>query len=92
MRLALAAALACASLAGACADQVDALDGSVSEFYPLAFSAVRARLYSSELSIEFVTASGEAVVRVTVRRAEHEPKGAESIDLGTYGDVTGSSD
>lgn len=75
---------------GACANEDD-LGGSVSEFYPLDFASVRARLYDSELAIEYVRADGETVVRVTVRRDERDPAGPSAIDLTRFGDVTGSA-
>jgi len=77
---------------GACADDPRSLQGSVSEYYPLGFSDVRARLYDSELAIEYVQADGETVVRLTVRRAERDPTGPARIDLGAVGDITGSAD
>jgi len=51
---------------------------------------VRARLYPSELAIEFVRDNGEVPVRITIRRAEAEVVRPGSVDLGRYGDVTGS--
>lgn len=76
---------------GACGDVADTLEGSVSDFYPLAFASVRARLYDSELAIEYVRADGETVVRVTVRRDERDPRGPGAIDLGDFGDLSGSA-
>jgi hypothetical protein len=84
--------VACAvALAPACDNDEDSLEGSVSEFYPLAFESVRARLYDSELAIEYVREDGETVVRVTVRRDEKDPQGPGSIDLAAVGDLTGSA-
>lgn len=84
-------AIVTALLVTACAGDPSSLDGSVSDFYPLGFSEVRARLYSSELAIEYVSAAGEAVVRLTVRRDERDPTGPTTVDLAAVGDVTGSS-
>lgn len=84
-------ALALASCLG-CAEDGESLQGSVSAYYPLGFLDVRARLYGSELAIEYVQADGEAVVRLTVRRAEHDPAGPGRIDLAAVGDITGSAD
>lgn len=78
-------------LLGACAGGDDTLEGSVSEFYPLTFETVRARLYGSELAIEYVREDGETVVRVTVRRDELDPKGPGTIALTDFGDLTGSA-
>jgi len=79
-----------AALFAACAGDPSSLEGSVSDFYPLAFSEVRARLYDSELEIAYLTANAEPVVRLTVRRAERDPTGATSVDLAAAGDVGGS--
>lgn len=85
-----AALLLFASLVAACAGDPSTLEGSVSDFYPLGFSEVRARLYGSELEIAYLSASAEPVVRLTVRRAERDPSGPATIDLAAVGDVTGS--
>jgi len=77
--------------AAACDSDPNDLSGSVSEFYPLSFETVRARLYDSELAIEYVRGDGETVARVTVRRAERDPTGAGAISLADHGDVTGSA-
>ncbi len=86
-----ALAIVSVSTAG-CADEPFLLEGSLSELYPLRAQDVRARLYPSELSIEFTRDDGQVPVRVTVRRAERDPSGAGDIDLGAFGDVTGSTD
>ena len=75
----------------ACDSDANDLSGSVSEFYPLGFETVRARLYGSELAIEYVRVDGETVARVTVRRAELDPTGPGVIDLADFGDLTGSA-
>jgi hypothetical protein len=75
-------------LAGCTTDNT--LSGSLSDFYHLQFDSVRARLYSSELSIEYVSrATGAVPVRVTLRVREKEPVAGKSFDLEKYGDVTG---
>jgi len=79
------------ALSSGCAGGDDSLDGSVSEFYPLAFDSVRARLYDSELAIEYVREDGETVMRVTVRRDERDPQGPATFDLSAVGDLTGSA-
>lgn len=90
-RVAALALLALAALlAPACADEGFSLDGSLGAVYPLTADRVRARLYPSELAIEFVRESGEVPVRITVRRADGEVVRPGSVDLGRYGDVTGS--
>lgn len=77
---------------GACGISDKLLDGSLGDFYDLGCQSVRARLYDSELSIEYVKETGEVPVRVTVRRAEHDPTGSGTVDLGMFGDVTGVSE
>ncbi len=83
---------ACLSLAAglvACEEE-DALQGSLTEVYDTSFSTTRARLYPSELSIEYVREDGQVPVRVTVRR-EDGVLGVGTYVLGTRGDVTGRS-
>ncbi|MEM1414335.1 MAG: hypothetical protein AAGH15_05525 [Myxococcota bacterium] len=82
-RLALLALLAAA---GGCAD--DTLDGSLGAVYPLGFSDVRARLYSSSLSIEYVRGDGSVPVRLTLDR-EFALANPRDIDLRMHGDLTG---
>ncbi len=85
--------LAATLIAGAagCADEAFSLEGSLTELYPLRVEEVRARLYPSELSIEFYRYDGQVPVRVTVRRAEDDPAGRGSVDLGEVGDVSGEA-
>ena len=80
-----------ALLACACDDRGGDLSGSLGDVYDLSFDSVRARLYPSDLSIEFVNGRGEVVVRVTGRRAAREPAAGASFDLVSEGDVTGTS-
>ena len=67
------------------------LGGSLSDVYDLSFETVRARLFPSDLAIEFVNAKEEVVVRLTVKRALKEPHASETVDLASEGDVTGTS-
>jgi len=76
-------------LAG-CSDGTGTLDGSLGSVYRLDFDVVRARLYSSELAIEYGTADGAVPVRVTIKRSAlpETPQG-DSWSLVQDGDVTG---
>lgn len=68
----------------------NSLSGSLSSAYHLQFDLVRARLYSSELSIEYVSSSSGAIpVRLTLRRKEKEPRADSEYDLLKHGDITG---
>jgi hypothetical protein len=81
-------ALFLATAAG-CTEE-NSLSGSLGDFYRLQFDLVRARLYSSELSIEYVSKSTGAVpVRVTLRVDEQEPRAGKTYDLGEHGDISG---
>ena len=80
------AALSVPLLAG-CADEGD-LSGSLSDVYRLDHSIVRARLYASELSIEYARQDGSVPVRVTLRRRAQEPAPG-TFDLGAAGAITG---
>ncbi|MDX9720753.1 MAG: hypothetical protein RBU37_08390 [Myxococcota bacterium] len=75
-------------LAGACEDS--SLSGSLTDYYNTDFDRVRARLYSSELTIEYVRETGEVPVRVSLRRGD-AGIGTGSHDLTTRGGVTGRS-
>jgi hypothetical protein len=79
------------SLLASCDTDGNGLRGSLSTFHDLSFSSVRARLYSSELAIEYVRENQEVALRVTVRRAEIEPGPGVEADLATQGDVTGAT-
>ena len=87
----LLASLSVWALGASCATEGGLLEGSLGEFYDLSFTSMRARLYSSELSIEWARSDGEVPVRITVRRSELDPKGPRDVDLKRYGDVSGSS-
>ncbi len=83
-----AAALLWATAAGCTED--NSLSGSLGDFYRLQFDLVRARLYSSELSIEYVSKSTGAVpVRVTLRVDEVELEADRTYDLDEHGDISG---
>lgn len=64
------------------------LQGSLLDFYDVEYSTVRARLYSSELAIEYVREDGEVPVRVTVLR-DVDLVAGESFDLPERGHITG---
>lgn len=88
----LALALAGALLATACANTPNSLNGSLSDVYDIHFESVRARIYSSELAIEYVDVTGAVPVRVTLRLVDTVPAAGTSYDLAEVGDVTGRSD
>lgn len=79
--------LAC--VAASCARDEASLTGSLGDFYDLRHDAVRARLYPSELAIEYVRGNNEVPVRVTVMvGSELEPG---TFDLLEEGNITGRS-
>ena len=66
------------------------LDGSLSDSYDLRFDHVRARLYESELSVEYVVDAeeGEKVaLRITLDVRQSMPEVGVTYDLFTDGDV-----
>ena len=78
--------LACKALAP------NSLDGSLTESYDLAFDDTQARLYTSELAIEYVEdpqGAATVVLRVTLD-SDVEPKAGKSYDLVKWGDITQS--
>jgi hypothetical protein len=78
--------LACKALAP------NSLDGSLTESYDLAFDTTDARLYTSELAIEYVEdpeGAATVVLRVTLD-ADVEPKAGKSYDLVEHGEITQS--
>lgn len=77
-------------LASSCSKEEASLVGSLGDFYELRHDAVRARLYESELAIEFVRENFEVPVRVTVSTTPKLEPG--EYDLAERGDVTGRSD
>lgn len=64
------------------------LSGSLLDFYNAEYSTVRARLYSSELAIEYVREDGEVPVRVTVLRDQGLVQG-KTFKLPAQGNLTG---
>lgn len=76
---------------GACDSGGNGLKGSLSTFHDLSYSTVRARLYSSELAVEYVRENQEVALRVSLRRAELEPAEGVIADLASQGDVTGAT-
>ncbi|MCB9729700.1 MAG: hypothetical protein H6744_05350 [Deltaproteobacteria bacterium] len=77
--------------AWACDSGANTLGGSLSTFHDLGFATVRARLYSSELAMEYVRENQEVALRVSLRRSAVEPESGLVADLATQGDVTGST-
>ena len=78
--------LACKALAP------NSLDGSLTESYDLAFDDTQARLYTSELAIEYVedpAGAATVVLRVTLD-SDVEPKAGKSYDLVEHGEITQS--
>ena len=78
--------LACAALAP------NSLDGSLTESYDLAFDTTDARLYTSELAIEYVQdpeGAAAVVLRVTLD-ADVDPKAGKIYDLVEHGEITQS--
>lgn len=66
------------------------ISGSLQSFYEIEYSTIRARLYQSELAIEYVKEDGTVPVRVTIQRDQTLAPGAE-YDLQTQGAITGRS-
>lgn len=83
--------LAAAAVLVACDEKGGSIEGSLSDVYDLTFESIRARLYETDLSIEYVNAEGEVVVRLTDNRARMEPAPGAVVDLMTQGDITGTS-
>lgn len=71
------------------------LSGSLDQVYRLQFDQVRARMYSSEFSVEYlVSKSGVVPIRLTLhikslREDNKKLKSGETYDLDKYGDITG---
>ena len=79
--------------AAGCSDP-NTIDGSLTGFYDTSFNDVRARLYPSQLAIEYVRENGEVPVRIVVKFGPEY--GDERIRTKTYnlkdrGAVTGRS-
>jgi hypothetical protein len=74
----------------ACSDSGGTLSGSLGDYYDLSFDHTRARLYSSDLAVEFVAADGQVPVRVSLSRGDGLAAG--TYDLEQRGDITGQRD
>ena len=72
----------------ACTTEGD-LEGSLSDVYRLDHELTRARLYNSELSIEYAREDGSVPVRVTLRQANADLASDRVYDLLKSGAVTG---
>ncbi len=77
-----------AMVATGCADD-NSLSGSLTDFYGVTFDDVRARLYDSELTVEYTRDNGEIPVRVTVRFAPDERLQSRTYDLDQRGSMVG---
>lgn len=77
----------CAVALSSCSDRGGSLSGSLSSFYDLSFNHTRARLYSSELAIEYVTEAADVPVRVSLDVRDGISPG--SYNLVDRGAVTG---
>ena len=78
----------------ACGEETK-LGGSLGQTYDLSFDHMRARLYPTELSIEYVRYVGEdseVIVRLTVRTTDTGLDGPATVDLARFGGVSGSSE
>ncbi len=73
----------------ACSDGEGSLEGSLGSVYRLEFDAVRVRLYSSELAIEYARNDGAVPLRVTLQASALPESGGGEWELGDLGDVTG---
>ena len=73
----------------ACDPDSTTLSGSLSQVYNIHFESVRARLYASELSIEYVDRYSAVPVRLTLRLADVQPTADHDYDLFQVGDITG---
>lgn len=75
----------------ACSDDEGALRGSLGDFYDFTHSSVRARLYNSELSIEYVRENGQVPVRISLDQVEGNPITTGEYNLADRGRITGRS-
>ncbi len=79
------------ALMGCEAEEVEeaALHGSVSRIYPLDYDTIRARLFTDELAIQYV--SGREVIISAVARIDEMPlEGPGTVDLALHGEVVGN--
>jgi len=74
-----------------CSDDEAALKGSLGDFYDISYSTVRARLYSSELSIEYVQEDLQVPVRVSLRKLSTGVLAPGAYDLTALGTISGRS-
>lgn len=85
--------LAACVLAVACGPE-DELSGSLDQVYVLKHSGTRARLYSSELAVEYLGPQQSVPVRVSLRLAAIEEDdrilAPGRYDLAVLGDITGA--
>lgn len=75
----------------ACSEDEAALSGSLENFYDISYSTVRARLYDSELSIEYIREDLQVPVRVTLRKLSTGMLGPGAYDLSALGSISGRS-
>ncbi|MDF1562022.1 MAG: hypothetical protein P1V51_03215 [Deltaproteobacteria bacterium] len=75
----------------ACGGGPDKLSGSLDEYYDLSFVETRARLFPSQLSVEWIDEDREVVVRATVNVNQVSLEGPATVDLALYGDLSGRS-
>lgn len=73
-----------------CSRDEASLVGSLGDFYELRHDLVRARLYPSELAIEYVRENNEVPVRITILTDPMIEIG--EYDLAEVGDITGRAD
>jgi len=66
-----------------------ALHGSVSRVYPLQYDSIRARLFTSELAIQYVSGR-EVIISAIARLDERALEGPTTVDLGLHGEVVGN--
>ncbi len=66
------------------------LEGSLVTNYHISYDAVRARLYSSGMSVEYMsdTVEGVAALRITINTADVVLAAGKTYDLVQYGSVT----
>lgn len=74
-----------------CSGDEAALSGSLGDFYDISYSTIRARLYSSELSIEYVQEDLQVPVRVTLRKLTTGMLAPGAYDLTALGTISGRS-
>ncbi len=75
----------------ACSGDEASLRGSLGDFYDIDYSTVRARLYASELSIEYVQEDLQVPVRVTLRKLTTGMIEPGAYDLTALGAISGRS-